>query len=199
VTSSFKDIVEIRDTLVDRFLESVPRIYVASVDGRILEISKLFVLPDRPFYYDQKDYLLNRNDNYECIDTWLWVVDHSKLVMQRERLNDFLDESGFEKAGKFWEHPRYIEYVKRLDGWSLCIEKATFPAGASKLSELWGNSPAVIKTNISKQIIAISETQGLAKSKVREMFPHLSVRQFDHFWRIAAETLPELSKPGRKS
>lgn len=200
IATLYNQSVENRNVMVDRYLERVERLFLARHDGLVLSIAKQAILPERKFYYDQEDYLANRDNHYDCIDTHLWLVDAQKSERMRARLRDALD-SFVAQPISYWEHPRFPELVRRFDGWSLCVPESSFPRDVQKLSELLKLEDASPSNegSVSKQILSYASNPKTTKADIRQRFPHLSARQFDFHWRVAAETRPDLSKPGRKS
>ena len=187
--------------IVDRFLKNQSRLFVASPDGSVLEIAKSLILPFDHFYDDEDAYVQDRDHSYNCIDTLLWVIDHTKLAESQRQIRDFFDASPDSPNLSFTEHKRFPEYIRSFDGWSLCIAEVDFPKSEEPLKALLFNTPEPKpdERSISKRILAATGSQVLVKSDVRALFPRLSVREFDHHWKLAAQVNPELSKPGRKS
>jgi hypothetical protein len=188
-------------SIVDRFLMSQKRLFIASPGGSVLEISKSMVLPSQQFYHDDSDFILNRDHQYNSVDTTLWLIDCEKLQEKLLDIRDLVESLPCRDSVKFTEHKRHLEHMKNFDGWSLCLLDSAFPSSTAVLRESLDALPVTTPDglSISKQILVVLREKKLSKSQVRDLFPSLSVRQFEHHWRLAAEVSPEISKPGRKS
>jgi hypothetical protein len=94
-----------------------------------------------------------------------------------------------------------LKHYEPIEGWIVAFDG---PINLLKYEDVPPSTAEGIEqnnTSIWRRIVSIkNDSREMRKEEVKaQYFPELSVRQFDRHWKIAADELPWISHPGRKT
>ena len=176
--------------------------FIASSEGGLVEISKCVLLSNVPkMLDDEEDYVNERDTHYPLINSKLWTIDLNSHSIAPNKMREDLDKLPSMPDLVVSELPGFLENIRAFEGWSVCVDERGFSKNDAALDCLWQNRLSETQANSTQslpyKIIEAIESKGYAKADVRPLFPNLSVRQFDYYWRLAAEKNRKSQSPAR--
>ena len=149
-----------------------------------------------PSFFDRRSYTVSTQP--------LTVIESlfSRLYPNDDPADEFLtDIFGYTEI-------RLAKTISQFEGWSIVAKINQIPKRLNFKIKSYGGASHALKLHdtqrnmgcSSKAILSIKKSNpSWTKAQVKQQFPTTSARQFDRFWKQAAQINPSISKAGRKS